>query len=106
MASAPSASSVMTRAVAVVGLVLVLAACDSGGDGTTAAPSAPSVATTRQFAIADVADHAACVASARAIEAAALAHYASTGSYGSVDDLVKAGYLKSAPNAAWGLVVG
>jgi hypothetical protein len=46
------------------------------------------------------------VTTALSIEAAAAANFAKTGSFGTVADLVSAGYLKTAPKASWGLVVG
>jgi hypothetical protein len=79
----------LARLVAVAAsLVIGLVACGGGDE-----PSARA------------ADHLACVTSARAIEAAAALHYATSGSYGTIDELVSAGALKDAPNPAWGLEV-
>jgi hypothetical protein len=83
--------------------LVVLGACGGGGGGGNASST---TTVTTLGGVPGFADHTACVASARAIEVAAAVNYAKTGSYGSVADLVNAGYLRSAPKASWALVVG
>jgi hypothetical protein len=94
---------VRTLAVVVV-LVVGLAACGGGSDEPTAKPGAPT--TTAGVGFTAAAAHAACVASARAIETAAALDYAKSGSYGTVADLVSAGFLRNAPDPSWGLTIG
>src|SRR5262249_31074284 len=93
------------RPLALVVLVVVgLAACGGGSDEPSAKAGAPT--TTAGSGVTSGAAHAACVASARAIEAAAGLHYAKSGSYGTVADLVSAGFLRNAPDPSWGLTIG
>ena len=92
-----------TRLALVASLLVGLAAC--GGSSEPATKSgAPT--TTAGLGFSGAAAHAACVASARAIEAAAALNYAKSGSYGTIDDLVTAGFLKNAPDPSWGLTIG
>jgi hypothetical protein len=93
----------MKRVVAIAGLVIVLVGC-SNGDRSTKVGS-PTTTEPRASLTAGE-EYAACVATARTIEVAAAANYAKTGGYGTVADLVAAGYLKTAPQPSWGLVVG
>ena len=94
----------MRRVVAIVGLIIALVGCSN--DHHAAKVVSPT--TTEEHVASPVAgeEYAACVASARTIETAAAANYAKTGGYGTVADLVTAGYLKNVPKASWGLVVG
>lgn len=80
---------------------ILLAGCGNDHPATRAAAST----TTTAERVAP-GEHAACVTTALSIEAAAAANFAKTGSFGTVADLVAAGYLKTAPKASWGLVVG
>jgi prepilin-type N-terminal cleavage/methylation domain-containing protein len=51
-------------------------------------------------------DHEACVSTARTVEAANAAYYAKNQAWAAnVGALVSAGYLKTAPKAAWGIAV-
>jgi len=95
--------SVRTLALVVL-VVLGLAACGGGSDEPSAKAGAPT--TTAGSGFTSGATHAACVASARAIEAAAAINYAKSGSYGTVADLVSSGFLRNAPDPSWRLTIG
>jgi hypothetical protein len=94
------------RTLAVVAsLVVGLAACGGGSDQPTG-KAAGGPTTTAGVGFTGEAAHAACVASARAIEAAAAVNYAKSGNYGTVADLVSAGLLRNAPDPSWKLAIG
>jgi hypothetical protein len=102
----PHRSRGFARLVAVAAsLVIGLVAC-GGSDEPSAKTEGATTTGGAQFPIARAADHLACVTSARAVEAAAALHYATSGSYGTIGELVSAGVLKNAPDPAWGLEVG
>ena len=91
-------------ATAIVCAVIGLGAC--GGDDQPSAKTGVTTTTAaKDFPFAGAGGHAACVTSARAIEAAAAIYYAQKGSYGTIADLVAAGYLRTAPDPTWGLVI-
>lgn len=91
--------------IAIASAVIGLTAC-GGGDEPSATTGATTTTAPAQFPLADPARHAACVATARAIEAAAAIYYAQSGSYGTVDDLVAKRFLRTPPDPSWGLVIG
>ena|SRR5436190_18941599 len=90
---------------AVVSLVFGLAACGGSGESTTKTGGTTTTARA-EFGPSRAAEQVACVGSARAIEAAAALNYAKSGSYGTIDELVTAGYLEQAPDPSWGLTIG
>src|SRR5215218_44835 len=96
---------VSTLAV-VVSLVLGLTACGGSGGSTTKTGGTTTTSARTELGPSRGADQAACVGSARAIEAAAALNYAKSGSYGTIDELVAADYLEKAPDPSWGLTIG
>lgn len=93
----------MKMVVAIVAVIIVLVGCGNGGH-PAAQVETPTTTQGRAFTAGE--EYAACIATARAIETAAAANLAKTGSFGTVADLVAAGYLKTAPKESWGLAVG
>jgi len=99
------ASTNIVRTLALVVLLLFgVVACGGGSDASSAKTGAPT--TTAGVGFTGEAATAACVASARAIESAAALNYAKSGSYGTIADLVTAGYLRNAPDPSWHLTIG
>ena len=101
-----SSANIVTTLALVVLLVVGVAACGGSDESSAKTDGGTTTTAALEFPFSGAGGHAACITSARAIESAAAINYAKTGSYGTIDDLVTAGYLRNAPDPSWGLTIG